>query len=161
MTAYLIPSGKRDTECSHLPLQDTGRVSFQHLECPPFNDHNRPEQIDIKRSHDKPRQSIKKQRHPFANKGLYSQSHGFSSSYVRVWELNHKEGWSSKNLSFWIAVLEKALESPLGCKEIKPVNPKGNQPWIFIRRTNAKAETPILWPPDGKSWLIGKYPDAG
>ena len=78
-----------------------------------------------------------------------------------MWELDHKEDWALKIWCFWIAVLEKILESPLDCKEIKPVNPKGNQPWIFIRRTDAEAETPILWPPDEKNRLIGKDPDAG
>ena len=76
-------------------------------------------------------------------------------------ELDHKEGWASKNWCFWTVVLEKTLESPLNCKESKPVNPKGNQPWKFIGRTDAKAKVPILWPPDAKSWLIGKDPDAG
>ena len=76
-------------------------------------------------------------------------------------ELDHKEGWVSKNWLFWIVMLEKTLESPLDSKEIKLVNPKGNQPWIFTGRTNAGAETPILWPPDVKDWLIGKDPDAG
>ena len=85
-----------------------------------------------------------------------SQSYGFSSSYVWMWELNHKEGWVLKDWCFLIVVLEKTLESPLDCKEIKPVNLKGNQPWIFIGRTDAQAEAPILWPPDAKSWLIGK-----
>ena len=78
-----------------------------------------------------------------------------------MWELGHKEGWVSKNWSFQITVLDKTLESPLDCKEIKPVNPKGNQPWIFIGRTDAEAEAPILWPPGAKSWLIGKDPEAG
>ena len=78
-----------------------------------------------------------------------------------MWELDHKEGWAPKNLCFWTVLLEKTLESPLGCKEIKSVYPKGNQSWIFIRRTDAEAETPIIWPPDEKSWLIWKYPDAG
>ena len=76
-----------------------------------------------------------------------------------MWEMDHKEGWVPKNWFFWIVVLEKTLESPLDCKEIKPVSPKGNQSWIFIGRTDAEA--PILWPPDGKSWLIWKDPDAG
>ena len=102
-----------------------------------------------------------KQKHHFANKGQYSQSHGFSSSCVRIWELDHKEVWALNNWCFQIVVLEKTLESPLDCKEIKSVNPKGNQSWIFIRRTDAEAETPILWPPDGKNWLVGKDPDAG
>ena len=104
---------------------------------------------------------IKKQRHQFADKGWYSQSYGFSSSHVWMWELDHKEGWRMKNWCFWIVMLEKTLESPLNCKEIKPVNPKGNQPWIFIGRTDAEAEAPIIWPPDVESWLFGKDPDAG
>ena len=87
-----------------------------------------------KESYDQPRQHIKKQRHYFANKGLYSQSYGFSSSHVRMWELNYKECWVPKNWCFGIAVLEKALESPFDWKTIKPVIPKGNQPWIFIGR---------------------------
>ena len=91
------------------------------------------------------------------NKGLSSQSYGFPSSHVWMWELNHKEGWAPKNWCFWTVVLEKTLESPLDSKEIKPVKPKRNQPWIFIGRT----ETPILRPPHVKSWLIGKYADAG
>ena len=78
-----------------------------------------------------------------------------------MWELDHKEGWEPKNWCFLIVVLEKTLESPLDSKEIKPVNPKGNQPWIFIGRTDAEADAPILWPPDVKSQLIGKAPDAG
>ena len=106
------------------------------------------------------RQCIKKQRHHFANKGPYSQSCGFSSS-LWMWQLDHKEGWASKNWCFWTVVFEKTLESPLDSQEIKPVNPKGNQSWIFIGRTDAEAEVPILWPPDLKKWLIGKDPDAG
>ena len=112
-----------------------------------------------KKSYDKPRQHIKKQRHHFANKGLYSQSYGFSSSHVWMRELDHKKGWVLKNWCFW-TVLEKTLESPLDCREIKPVNPKGNRSWIFIGRTDAEAETLILWPPDAKNWLIGKDPDT-
>ena len=110
---------------------------------------------------EKSRQCIKKQRHHFADKGLYSQSYGFSNSRVLMWELDHKECWALKNWCFWIVVLEKTLESPLGSKEIKQVNPKGNQPWIFNERTDAEAEPPILWPPDENRWLIGKDPDAG
>ena len=110
---------------------------------------------------DKPRQHIKKQRHHFANKGLYSQSYGFSSSHVQIGELDLKESWVPKNWCFQTVVLEKTLESPLDCKEIKPVNPKGNKPWIFNGSTDAKAEAPILWPPDVKNWLTGKDPDAG
>ena len=105
--------------------------------------------------------SILKCRDYFANKGLHSQSYGFSSSHVWMWELDHKEGWVPKNWCFWTVVLEKTLESPLDCKEIKPVNPKGNQPWVFIGRTDGEAEAPILWPPDAKNWLIWKDPDAG
>ena len=82
-------------------------------------------------------------------------------SHVGMWELNHKEGRVQKNRCFWIAVSEKTLWSPLDYKEIKPVNPKGNQPWIFIGSTNVEAEAPILWPPDVKSQFIGKDPDAG
>ena len=104
---------------------------------------------------------IKKQRHYFANKGPSSQSCGFSSSHVWMWELNYKEGWKPKNWCFLNVVLEKTLESPLDCKEIEPVNPKGNHPWIFIGRTDAEAETPILWPPHEKSWLLRKEPDSG
>ena len=112
-----------------------------------------------KKSYDKHRQYIKKQRHLLADQHLYSQSYGFSSSHVWMWELNHKKGWVLKNWCFWTVVLEKSLESSLDCKEIKPVNPKGNQPWIFIGRT--EAEAPILWPPNEKSCLIGKDPDTG
>ena len=106
-------------------------------------------------------QHIQKQRHHFANKGLSSQSFGFFSSHVQMWQLDHKEGWASKNLCFRTVVLEKTLESPWDSKEIKSVNPKGNQPWIFIGRTDTKAEALILWPPDMKSWLFAKDPDAG
>ena len=108
-----------------------------------------------------PKQHIKKQRHYFANKGPSSQSYGFSSSHVWLWELDYKESWAPKNWCFWTVVLEKTLENLLDCKEVKPVHPKGNQSWIFIGRTNAEAEAPILWPPDAKNWLIGKDPDAG
>ena len=85
----------------------------------------------------------------------------FSSSHVWMWELDHKEGWALKNWCFQTVVLEKTLESPLDCKEITPVNPEGNQPWIFIGRTDAEADAPLLWPPDAKSWLMGKDPDSG
>ena len=117
--------------------------------------------IPWKKSCYKPRQHIKKQRHYFANKGPSSRTCGFSSSHVRVWELDYKEIWSPKNLCFWTVVLEKTLESPLDFKEIQAVCPKGNQSWMFIGRTDAEAETPILWPPDEKSRLTGKDPDAG
>ena len=105
--------------------------------------------------------SIKKQRHYFANKYQSSQSYGFSSSHVWLCELDYKENWAPKNWCFWTVGLEKTLESPLDSKEIQPVHPKGNQFWIFIGRTDAEAETLILWPPDGKNWLIWKDPDAG
>ena len=95
------------------------------------------------------------------NKDLFSQSYDFSSSHVRMWELDHKESWASKNWCFWTVVLEKTLDSPLDSKEsIQPINPKGNQSWIFIGRTDTEAETPIFWPPDVKNWVIGKEPDA-
>ena len=108
-----------------------------------------------------PRQPVKKQRHYFADKGPSSQSYGFSSSHVWMWELDHKESWVPRNWCFWTVVLEKTLESPLDCKEIQPVHPKGDQPWICIQRTDAEAKTPIIWPPDWKNWLIGKDPDVG
>ena len=114
-----------------------------------------------KKSYDHSRQHIKKQRHFFANKGPSSQSHGFSNSHVWMWELDYKESWVPKNWCFWTVVLEKTLESPLDCEEIQPVNPKGNQSWLFIGRTDAEAETPILQPSDGKNLLIGKDSDAG
>ena len=133
-----------------------------------------------KESYDQPRQHIKKQRHYFANKGPSSQGYGFSSSHVWMWELDCEESWTLKNLSFWTVVLEKTLESPLNSKEIKQVNPKGNQSWIFIGYSfihsfilnachilnshsfiHAEANTPILWPPNVKNWLTGKDPDAG
>ena len=104
----------------------------------------------------KPRQCIKKQRHHFADKGPYTQSSGFSSGHVWMSELDHKEGWALKNWGFWTVVLDKTHESPLDTKESKPVNPKGNQLWIFFARTNIEAQTPIFWPPDVKSQLIGK-----
>ena len=104
--------------------------------------------------------SILKSRHYFANKGPSSQSYGFSSSHVWMWKLDHKESWAPKNWCFWSVVFEKTLESPLYCKEIQPVNPKGNQSWIFKGRTDAEAKTLILWPPDVKNWLFGKDPDA-
>ena len=113
-----------------------------------------------KRSCDQPRQHIKKQRHYFANKGSSSQGYGFSSSHVWMWELHCEESWAPKNWCFWTVVLEKTLESPLDCKEIQPVHPKGNQSLVFFERTDAEAETPILWPPDAKNWLIGEDPYA-
>ena len=114
-----------------------------------------------KKSYDQPRQHIKKQRHYFVNKGPSSQGYGFSSGHVRVWEVYCKESWVLKNWCLWTVVLEKTLESPLDCKEIQPVHPKGNQSRMFTGRTDAEAETPILWPPDTKNRLIWKDPDAG
>ena len=113
-----------------------------------------------KKSYDQPRQHIKKQRHYFANKGPFNQSYGFSSSHVWMWELDYKESWEP-NWCFWTVVLEMTLQSHLDYREIQPVHPKGNQSWIFIWRTDAEAETPILWPPDAKNWLVWKDPDAG
>ena len=107
------------------------------------------------RSYDQPRQLY------FANKGPSSQSYGFSSSHVWMWELDYKESWVPKNWCFWTVVLEKPLESPLDCKEIQPVHPKGDQSWVFIGRTDVEAETPIFWPPVAKSWLVWKDPDSG
>ena len=104
--------------------------------------------------------SVLKSRHHFANKGPYSQSYVFPSSRVWMWELGYKKSWALKHLHFWTMVLEKTLESPLDSKEIKRVNPKGNQPWIFIGRTDAEVEAPIIWPPDVKSQLVGKDPDV-
>ena len=114
-----------------------------------------------KKCYDQTRQHIEKQRHYFANKGPSSQGYGFSSSHLWMWELDYKESWALKNWCFWTVVLEKTLASPLDCKELQPVHPKGNQSWIFIGRTDAEAETLILWPPDAKSWLIWKDPDDG
>ena len=91
-----------------------------------------------------------------ANKGPSSQGYDFSSSHVWMWVLDYKESWVSKHWCFWTVALEKILESPLDCKEIQPVHPKGDQSWVFIRRTDVETETPILWPPDAKNWLIWK-----
>ena len=104
---------------------------------------------------------LKKQRHYLADRGLSSQSYSFSSSHVWIWELDYKESWALKNWCFWTVVLGKTLESPLDSKEIKLVHSKGNQSWIFTVRTNAETETPILWLPNAKKWLIWKDPDAG
>ena len=114
-----------------------------------------------KKSYDQSRQSIKNQRHYFAKKGPSSQGYGFSSSHGWMWELDYKESWAPRNGCFWTAMLEKTLDSLLDSKEIQPVHPKGNQSLVFVGRTYAEAETPILWPPDSENWLIGKDPDAG
>ena len=115
-----------------------------------------------KESYDQPRQHIKKQRHYFANKGPSRKRHGFSSSHVWMWELDYKESWMPKNWCFWTVMLEKALESPLDCKEIQLVHPKGNQSWVFIVGTDVEAETPIfgylMWRADSfeKTVMLGK-----
>ena len=114
-----------------------------------------------KEIYDQPRQHIKKQRHYFSNKGPSSQGYCFSSGHVWMWALNYKESWAQKNWCFWTVVLEMTLESPLDCKAIQLVHPKGDQSWGFIGRTDVEAETPMLWPSDAKSWLIWKDPDAG
>ena len=112
-------------------------------------------------SYDQTTEHVRKQRHYFANKGLSSQSYGFSSNHVWMWELGYKESWALKNWCFWTVVLEETLENLSDCKEIKPVNPIGNQSWIFTEETDAETEAPVLWPPDAKNWLIEKDPDAG
>ena len=104
---------------------------------------------------------IEKQRHYFANKVPSSQGYGFSSGHVWMWELDCEDSWVPKNCFFWTVVLEKTLASPLDCKEIQRVHSEGDQPWDFFGRTDAKAETPVFWPPHVKSWLIGKDFDAG
>ena len=106
----------------------------------------------VKKKKKKTKQGIKKQRCHFDNKGPYSENYGFSSSHVQMWELDHKEGWAPKNWCFWTVVLEKTLESPLDCKEIKPANPKGNQPWIFTGRTDAEAEALATWCEEPTHW---------
>ena len=108
----------------------------------------------LEENYGQPRQDIK-------TETLHSQSYGFSRSHVWMWELDYKESWALKNWCFWTVVLENTLESPLDCKEIQPVHPKGDQSWVFIGRTDVQAETPILWPPDAKNWLIWKDLDAG
>ena len=109
-----------------------------------------------KKSYDQPRQHIKKKRHYFGNKGPSSQV-----VMSQMWELYYKESWAPKNWCFCTVVLEKTLKSPLDCKKFQPVHPKGDLSWVFTGRTDAEAETPKLWPPHVKSWLIGKDPDAG
>ena len=105
--------------------------------------------------------AYKKQKLYFVNKSWSNHSYDFSSGHVWMWELDYKESWVPKNWWFWTVVLKKTLESPLDCKEIQPVHPKGDQSWIFIERTDAETETPVPWPPDAKSWLTRKDPDAG
>ena len=105
--------------------------------------------------------AIKRMRHYYADNVLCSQSYSFSSSHAWMWELDNKESWVLKNWCFWTVVLKKTLESLLDCKELQSVHPKGNRSWIFIGRTDAEAEAPILWPPDVENCLVGKDPDAG
>ena len=105
--------------------------------------------------------SILKSRHFFVSKGPSSQGYGFSSGHIWMWELDCEESWALKSWCFWTVLLEKTLESPLDCKEIQPVHPEGDQSLVFIRKTDAEAEAPVLWPPHVKSWLIGKDPDSG
>ena len=114
-----------------------------------------------KKSYDQPKQHIKKQRDITLPTKVCLVKAMVSPIVVQMWELDYKESWALKNWCLWTVVLEKTLESPLDCKEIQPVHPKGNQSWIFIGRTLAEAETPILWPLDAKNWLIWKDPDAG
>ena len=113
-----------------------------------------------KKSYDQPRQHIKRKRHYFTNKGPSSPRYCFSSNHVWMWEMDFKESWVPKNWCFWTVVFEKTPESPFDCKMIQPVHPKGNKSWTFIGRADAEAETPILWPPDAKNWLIWKDPSA-
>ena len=143
VTDFLFLGSKitADHECSH-PWNQKRTTSWQN-------------------SDDKSRQCVEKQRHYSKDKGQYSQGYGLLSDHVQVWELNCKEGRTPKNWCLRTVVLEKTHESSLDSKEIKPVNLKGNQSWIFIGRTDAEAEAPILWPPDVKNWLTGKDPDAG
>ena len=110
----------------------------------------------LQESYDKSRQCVEKQRHYFANKGMYGQGYGFPSGHVQLWELDHKKGRIPKNRCLGTVVLEKAPESPLGSKEIKPGNLKGDQPWISTGRTDAEAEAPVFWSSDVNRWLIGK-----
>ena len=114
-----------------------------------------------KESYDLPRQHIEKQSHSFVNKGPSSQGYGFCIGHVSMWELDYKESWVPKNWCFWTVLSEKTVESPLDYKEIQPVHPKGDQSWMVMVRTDVEGETPILWPPDEKIWLIWGDPVAG
>ena len=113
-----------------------------------------------KNSYNKSRQCIKKADNRLVDKNPSSQNYVFSRTHVWMWKLDHKEAWAPEKWHFWTVVLEKTLERPLDCKEIKPVNPKGNQPWIFTEGLMLKTEAPVLWPPDVKSWLTREDPDA-
>ena len=141
---------------------NSGRLYFLELQihCIWLQPWNEEMLAPWKKSYDQPRQHIKKQRDYFANKDPSSQSYGFSSGCMDV-RVGLWRKLSTKNWCFWTVVLEKTLESPLDCKEIQPVHPKGNQSWIFIGRTDVEAEAPIIWPPEAKNWLIGKDPGAG
>ena len=156
LTSWQIDRGKVDTVADFFfwgGLQNHSRLWLQ-----PWNE----KMLAFwKENYDKPRQCTKKQRYHFANKGLSSQRYGFSSGQIWMWELDYKEGWAPKNWCFWTVVPEKTLEHPLDSKEIKLVNSKGNQPWIFTGRTDDEAKASILWPPDANNQLIGKYPGAG
>ena len=125
-----------------------------------FQPWNKKTLIPWRECYDQPRQHVKKQRHYFVSKGPSSQGYGFSSSHVWMWVRLYRS-WEPKNWCFWTVLLEKTLESPLDCKEIQPVHPKGDHSWVFIGRTDVEANTPILWPPDEKSCLIWKDPDVG
>ena len=127
----------------------------------PYRWHTHEAKPDYNKGHLAHSRGLRKQRHYFANKGLSSQGCGVVSNHVWTWQLDYKESWVLKNWHFWTVVLEKTLESPLDCKEIQPVHPKGDQSWVFIGRTVVEAETPISWLPDVRSWLIWKDPDAG
>ena len=152
ITSWQIDGETMETVRLFLELQNHCRWWL-----PPWNDKIL---APWKKSYDKSRQHSKKQRCYFADRGPYSQNYGFSSSHVWMWELDYKESWVSKNWCFRTVVLEKTPEGPLDYKEIKPVNLKGNQSWIFTGRTDAEAETPILWPPHAKNRLLGKDPDS-
>ena len=141
---------------------NSDRLYFLRLQnhCRQACSHEIKKNLLLGKSYGKPRECIKKQRHYFDDKGPSSQSYGFSSGHVWMWVLDHKEGRALKNWCFWTVMLEKTLESPLDCKEIQPVHPKGDQSWVLIGRTDAEADAPILWPPDAKNWLIWKDPAA-
>ena len=146
-TSWQIEGGKVETVTFFLGLQNHCRWWLQ-----PWSEKML---APWKKSYDKPRQCVKSRDIILPTKVHLSQSYGFSNSHVWVEDLDHKEGWAPNNWCFLIMVLKKTLESPLDSKEIKLVNPKGNQPWIFIGRIDYEAEAPILWPPDAKSRLIG------
>ena len=154
--------GKEWKQCQTLFfwLQNHCRWLLQQLNLKKERKKERKTLAPLKESYDQPRQHIKKQRHYFASKGPSSQDYSFSTGHVWMWQLDCEESWVLKNWCFWIVVLEKTLESPLDCKVIQPIHSE-DQPWDYFRRNDAKAETPVLWPPHVKSWLIGKDSDAG